>query len=94
MFINKDKFGFEILSKEPNFIFTFLVRSEIAFISFNSIGKVAPKTTFLLHRYKNRTSYLFPQVTCYYCNTFDSTDHNQEQRVGGGDSQREWSGGL
>ena len=53
--INKKKYLTSNLSKEPNFIFTFLVKSYTTLICPNFISKVAPKTKPLLPRHDFRT---------------------------------------
>ena len=73
--ISNEKYSTLNLSKKPNFIYTFLVKSYTTFIGPNFIGKVAQKTTLLLHRHDIRTRHhvltFFPRsqsysVTCYY----------------------------
>ena len=55
--INNKKYLTLNLSEEPNFIFTFLVKSYTTLIRPNFISKVAPKTKPLLHRHDFRTTY-------------------------------------
>ena len=49
--IRNEKYLSLNLSKEPNFIFAFLVKSYTTFISPNFIRQVAQKTTLVLHRH-------------------------------------------
>ena len=67
--ISNKKYSTLNLSKEPNSIFTFLIKPYTTFIGPNLIGKVAQKTTLLLHRHDFRTRHQVfspPTVTVYY----------------------------